>query len=416
MAGSLKEHPAVAIPLRVQERYKQDAADQLAAAIGFFSFLSLVPLLLLAVAVAGFVYSEPDDQARVALALTDALPGFGETVAAGDPDEGVSALISTVVDQRGTVGLIGLVTLLLAGLRVIASAMAATRVVFRGGVVKGLGGWVRKLISLPALGLVALLAVAGSALVRVEFELVPRVVTVVGGFLVSFGLDLVLFLVAYRVLSTTTSMQWKQLWPGAVLAAVGWSALKIFGATWVSNQVANANALYGALGGVIALLLLFYLAGRLYLYGAELSAVLVERREGPLTVDGPAGDDHGTRSESTQEPAGASGSSAAVATGSSGAATGATGMRTEAGGSGPDHHDGPPPIPRRARAVPVRDPGPHQPGSTATPDTRARLAEAEIANQQLLSDRGKHVRTAVAMVLAAGALAAGWRFLGPDRD
>lgn len=415
MAGSLKEHPAVAIPLRVQERYKQDAADQLAAAIGFFSFLSLVPLLLLAVAAAGFVYSEPDDQARIALALTDALPGFGATVQAGDPDEGVSALISTVVDQRGTVGLIGLVTLLLAGLRVIASAMAATRVVFRGRVVKGLGGWVRKLISLPALGFVALLAVAGSALVGIEFELVPRLVTVVGGFLVSFGLDLVLFLVAYRVLSTTTSMQWRQLLPGAVLAAVGWSALKVFGATWVSNQVANANALYGTLGGVIALLLLFYLAGRLYLYGAELSAVLVERREGPLTVDGRA-DDDGTGSRAADEQGTASGSSAAVATGSSGAATGATGMRTEAGGSGQQNDDGPPPIPRRARAVPVRDPGPAQPGSTATHDTRARLAEAEIANQQLLSDRGKHARTAVAMALAVGALAAGWRFLGPDRD
>jgi len=66
--------------------------------------------------------------------------------------------------------------------------------------------------------------------------------------------------------------------------------------------------------------------------------------------------------------------------------------------------------------VPVRDPGPSQPGSTVTHDTRARLAEAELANQALLSDRGKHARTAVAMVLAAGALAAGWRFLGPDRD
>ena len=401
MAGSFKDHPVVATALRIQERYKHDAADQLAAAIGFFAFLSLVPLLILAVAFAGFVYSEPEDQARLALALTDAVPGFGATVEAGDPDEGVSAMISTVVEQRGTVGIIGLVTLLLAGLRVIAAAMAATRVVFRGGVVKGVSGWVRKLLSLPVLGIVALLAVAGSALTGVDLEPVPRIVTVLGGILLSFGLDLVLFLVAYRVLSTTTSMRWKQLLPGAVLAAVGWSLLKVFGATWVSNQVANANALYGTLGGVIALLLLFYLAGRLYLYGAELSAVLVERRDGPLTV---AGQEDG------------SGAPATVATGSSGAATGATGMRTEAAGTGPDGSDGPPPIPRRARAVPVQDPGPTTPSATATDDTRTRLAEADLANERLVSDRSRHVRTTVAMLLAAGALVAGWRFLGPDRD
>lgn len=387
MAGSIKDHPVVATALRVQERYKEDAADQLAAAIGFFAFLSLVPLLLLAVAVAGSVYSEPEDQARVALALTEVLPGFEETVGAGESDDGVSALISTVVDQRGTVGLIGLVTLLLAGLRVIASAMAATRVVFRGDVVKGVGGWIRKLVSLPALGTVALLAVAGSALTGIEFEVVPRVVTVLGGIVVSLGLDLVLFLVAYRVLSTTTSMRWKQLFPGAVLAAVGWSLLKVFGATWVSNQVANANALYGALGGVIALLLLFYLAGRLYLYGAELSAVLVERREGPLSV----------------------GDAASLT-----AASDASQLAGEAAAAA--ETDGPPPIPRRARATPALDPGPRRSGATATTTTRARLAEADAAHEEFTQDRGRHVRTAAAMVLAAGALAAGWRFFGPDRD
>lgn len=408
MAGSFKDHPVVATVLRILERYKHDAADQLAAAIGFFAFLSLVPLLILAVSVAGFVYSEPDDQARLALALTDAVPGFGATVEAGDPEQGVSAMISTVVEQRGTVGIIGLVTLLLAGLRVIAAAMAATRVVFRGGVVKGVGGWVRKLLSLPVLGSVALLAVAGSAVAGLDLEPVPRAVTVLGGALISFALDLVLFLVAYRVLSTTTSMRWKQLLPGAVLAAVGWSLLKVVGATWVSSQIDSANALYGTLGGVIALMLLFYLAGRLYLYGAELSAVLVERREGPLTVDGP--EDAHDASEAAPD------ADAPVATGSSGAATGATGMRTEAAGTGPDGPDGPPPIPRRAQAVPVKDPGPTIPGTATTDDTRTRLAEADLVNERLVSERGRHVRTTVAMLLAAGALAAGWRFLGPDRD
>ena len=49
--------------------------------------------------------------------------------------------------------------------------------------------------------------------------------------------------------------------------------MKLVGATYVSSQVSKASELYGALGGVIGLLLLLYLAGRLFVYGAELSAV-----------------------------------------------------------------------------------------------------------------------------------------------
>ncbi len=391
MAGGWKQHPAVAVPLAVQQRYKQDAADQLAAAIGFFAFLSLVPLLLLAVAAAGFILDDPEDQVAVALALTEAIPGFEATLETGEPDEGVSALIATVVEQRGTVGLIGAVTLLLAGLRVIASAMAATRVVFRGGVVKGVGGWIRKLLSLVVLGLTALLAIGASAVAGIDLDILPRWVSVALSMTVSFGLDLVLFLVAYRVLSTTTSMRWRQLLPGALLAAAGWTLLKLFGSTWVAGQVAGANALYGTLGGVIALLLLLYLAGRLYLYGAELSAVLVERREGPLVyADGGDGeaDTGGDRDGGDGQPTGDVEEDAA----------------------------GPPPVPARARVRPVADPGAGRPSTTSSASTHERLAVADERHEAFTSDRGRHARTAIGMGLGLAALAAGWRLFGPDRD
>jgi len=139
--GSIKDHPVVRTALAVQKRYRADAADQLAAAIAFFGFLSLVPLLLLAVAAAGFIYADPADQARIALALTEALPGFDATLGDGEADTGVASLVDTVVNNRGTFGLVGAVILLLTGLKVIAAAMAATRVVFRGDVVSGgMGG------------------------------------------------------------------------------------------------------------------------------------------------------------------------------------------------------------------------------------------------------------------------------------
>lgn len=426
--ASWKEHPAIAVPLAMQKRYKQDAAEQLAAAIGFFAFLSLVPLLLLSVAVAGVVLDDPERQVQVALALTEALPGFDATVAAGEPDEGVSALIETVVAQRGTVGLIGLVTLLLTGQRVIASAMAATRVVFRGGVVSGVSGWVRKLTSMVVLGVTALASVGLASVAGFDVGFLPRPATVILSILASLVLDLLFFLVAYRILSTTTSMRWRDLVPGALFAAVGWTVLKVFGSTWVAGQVADANALYGALGGVIALLLLLYLAGRLYLYGAELSAVLVERRDGPLEVaedDADADADDQARGGDAPAQAPSRTHADADGHGEAGRRDGVPhdgvdprpprGYRRRVGTRPLHEAAGPPPVPRRARVRPVDDPGPlvHLPVTAATAE---RLAAADERNAEVLADRGRHVRTAAAVALGLAALGIGWRFLGPEPD
>lgn len=421
--SSIKDHPVVRTALAVQKRYKADAADQLAAAIGFFGFLSLVPLLLLAVAAAGFIYADPADQARIALTLTEALPGFDATLGDSGADTGVASLVDTVVNNRGTFGLVGGVTLLLTGLRVVAAAMAATRVVFRGDVVSGWRGWLKKLGSMVVLGVTALLAVAGSSLAGITPDAVPRPVTIAIALLVTFIFDLLLFLTAYRILSTTTSMRVRQLVPGAVLAAIGWAALKTVGATYVGAQVDSANALYGALGGVIALLLLLYLAGRLYLYGAELSAVLVEHREGPLQPpsDDDAehdADDDGGHGREPGEPVASAGDR--VAGGRPAVADGRGGRRPVAGRAStvttpPGETDGPPPIPRRARAMAVSDPGPAHPTTTPGADTQARLlvADTRVVTEQAAADRGQQARTALAFGLAAAAVAAGWRFLGP---
>jgi hypothetical protein len=220
-------------------------------------------------------------------------------------------------------------------------------------------------------------------------------VTVVIALVVAFVFDLVLFLAAYRMLSTTTSMRVRQLLPGAILGAIGWALLKTLGATYVSGQVESANALYGTLGGVIALMLLLYLAGRLYLYGAELSAVLVESRDGPLRL--PAEPDDNAASAGD---------------------VGADGHLVASSNAASVADDGPPPIPRRAHATAVDDPGPRRPTGASGDDTRTRLeaADTQRLEGQRDADRGRQARTAIAFGLATAAIATVWRVFGPDRS
>ncbi|MBW3664827.1 MAG: YihY/virulence factor BrkB family protein [Actinobacteria bacterium] len=272
----LGQVPLVGTALRVQERYEGDAANQLAAAIAFFGFLSVFPLLLVGLAVAGFVLAgDPAAQREVVEAITGAIPGFQGALG----ESQIGAAVETLIDNRGGVGIVGLVTLLLSGLRVVDASSVATGRVFRVEAAQNaVQTRLRELGVLAVLGTLVLVGAGMASLTGATGSLATLL-----GLLAALAIDGLMFLFAYRYLNPGPPPIGR-LWPGAVLAATGWVVLKTFGATFVSDKVAEANALYGTLGGVFALLFLLFLGARLYLYGAELNAVLAED-DGSMDAD-----------------------------------------------------------------------------------------------------------------------------------
>lgn len=61
--------------------------------------------------------------------------------------------------------------------------------------------------------------------------------------------------------------------PGSLLAVLGW-VLTSAGFSWYVSRFGNYSATYGSLGGVIVLLLYFYLTAAVLLFGAELNAAI----------------------------------------------------------------------------------------------------------------------------------------------
>ena len=94
--------------VRAGEAYLSNHGDHYAAAITYFSVLSLVPLLMIAFAVAAFVLADNDQLLRaLQLRIEAAAPGLGPTL---------NDVITQAIESRGGVGILGVLVALYSGL------------------------------------------------------------------------------------------------------------------------------------------------------------------------------------------------------------------------------------------------------------------------------------------------------------
>lgn len=284
--------PVIGTALRMQQRYTDDAADSFAASIGFFGFLSLIPILAVGLSVLGFlVRGDVGLQDRAIQAVGDAVPGLSSVL----PESDLRRIVEGARESAGSLLSISFAVLLFTGMKVIAGAQRALAVIFRMELPTGLKARLEQLLALAGLGLLALVgsALGGSAGVDFSNDLMGLLISIaLTG--VSFLADLGLFLAAYRLLSPDPGEPaWGVLLPGSVLAAVAWTALKLGGASLIAGG--NNEGTYGKpLAGAVGLLLLLYLAGRVFMYGAELSAL--KAGIDPPLLDG-VDEDPATRAE-----------------------------------------------------------------------------------------------------------------------
>ena len=101
-AEKVQRQPMIAHLIRAAERFNDRMGNQFGAAITYFSFLSMIPILMVSFAAAGFILaSHPtllqDIFGKILLNVSD--PTLASTL---------KNTINTAVQQRTTVGLVGL--------------------------------------------------------------------------------------------------------------------------------------------------------------------------------------------------------------------------------------------------------------------------------------------------------------------
>jgi YihY family inner membrane protein len=95
------------------------------------------------------------------------------------------------------------------------------------------------------------------------------------GSLMSLVVTTVLFIAAFKIL-THRPLSWRQLAPGAVVGAVGWTLLQLVGGWYLKHHVRGATEIYGTFHVVILLLSWLYLMGQVFVLAAEVNVVLSE--------------------------------------------------------------------------------------------------------------------------------------------
>jgi YihY family inner membrane protein len=244
------------------------------AALAYYAFLSVVPLLIVALTAATAVAGQA--------VATRVLASVGDLLT----PEAATIVEETIVDApgRNEVTVAGLAVLLWGALRMFRGLDLAFSRVYGTATDKSLPAQVRDaLLVLAAIALaVAATAVAGTLLARA-----PVPLAVLGG---PLGLLIVLppvFFPLYYVFPAR-DVGVREAVPGTVFAAAGWAALgTLFG---IYAARAGSFELYGVLGGVLLLLVWFYFGGLLLLVGAALNAVGAGRfRDRQLQHGGPRG-------------------------------------------------------------------------------------------------------------------------------
>jgi uncharacterized BrkB/YihY/UPF0761 family membrane protein len=267
----------------VVKKFSDDNANLLVVALGWYGFTAIYPLLLIVVTIFGFIGA-----ASLGSGIVHTLHQFPVIGDQFNPAQGGSNFHGSVFGL-----VIGLVLLLYGAQGVTQTAEQAMATVWNVPATER-PGFVGRL----SRSLAGLAAIGGAFLINAFLAPLAaghgtptyaRVLLVAAMLVINCGL----YLAAFRVL-TAAEASWRQLLPGCMAAAVGFTALITIGAGLVEHQLRHSSATYGALAAVIGLVTFLLLLSKLTLYAAELNPVLARRqwpRALPTRTPTPADDE-----------------------------------------------------------------------------------------------------------------------------
>ena len=257
-----------------------DGAARLAAALAYYSLLSLAPLLVISIAIAGFVFGHDAARGRVAGEL-------GAVVGA----QAAESIQSVVANARSPVSgvlstIVGVVTLFIGASGVFGELQSSLNSIWEVKRKPGRGIWGeikdRFLSFTMVLGVAFLLLVSLvlnsilSAIGTKFSEVLPGGELLWQGLNFAFSLSVItgLFALIFKYVPDA-AIRWRDVWLGAAVTAGLFTIGKFLLALYLGKAAIGSS--YGAAGSLIALVVWVYYAAQILLLGAEFTQVQARR-------------------------------------------------------------------------------------------------------------------------------------------
>jgi len=258
-----QSRPWLAFPVAVLRKFGDDQGGYLAALIAYYAFVSIFPLLLVSVAVLGFVLQGDSAlQHQIVDSTLSRLPGIGDQLRQ-DPNS---------LHGSGLGLVIGVVTSLLAGMGITQATQSAFNRVWGIPFANRPNFLKSRVRGLAVLAVLALISLASFALTGVVIILFPGPVAQIGGYVAGALVNVALYLAAFRLL-TVENPGWRTNLPGALVAAAFWQLLQVAGAGWAKHVISRDQRAYGIFGLVLGMLALLYLGSQVTVLAAEINVV-----------------------------------------------------------------------------------------------------------------------------------------------
>ena len=260
----------IAIGKQVFQEFSKDNGTMMAAAVAFYLLLSLIPLVLVGSSLLGWVLGDAQAQKQVLVFLKGYFPAQFEML---------RGLVLEVKQQRGTIGLVGVGTLMLTAVGGFGTLETAVNVAWGKPSRNFL---MNKLFSVAMLFLIGTLLVLSLGVTTVlqwagSFPsltwLASSAVAQIAGYALSIAITTVMFTFIYKFFPNTRS-PWKPALISGFLTAVLWEAFKQAYTWYSTSQWGDQHATYGAAAGFVGLVVWIYYSTTLVLLGAELTWVL----------------------------------------------------------------------------------------------------------------------------------------------
>ena len=262
-----RRHRAAGFPIAVVYKYVDDSGPYLAALITYYAFVSLFPLLLLLSTILGHVLAgNPELQQQVIDSALSQFPVVGAQL--GEPRGLSGGALGVVVGVLGSLyGGLGVA-------QAVQFAMNTAWSVPRNNRPNPFLARGRSLLLLGTAGLAVIGTTALSTLTSGNagsLGAAMRLLTLAGSIVVNG----IVFLFAFR-LAAARHLTVRQVWPGALTAAVLWQLLQTFGVGYVSHVVRTASATNSVFALVLGLLAFLYLAAVVGVLSVEINVVRVQ--------------------------------------------------------------------------------------------------------------------------------------------